>query len=213
MITLKKSFELQNYLKSLFDKSIFILSYTDNITSTKQEHMRKKVYAEAEDEVIIKPKHNDYSFTINELIDFVCYIQNTMEELTKAINHAKHQGDKDFDGMIAINSRKRALLSQLIEMSNVRPKENIVSGQSVKFNEEGNQTTYSYDIKEITTIDFNRNKVKAIEKRLRKELDETSTNIDIMQLETMVDFENIFEIGDSLEDAINLWKSTFNTTD
>lgn len=202
MITLKKSFELQNYLKSLFDEALSILSYSDNVTVSTQEHMRKKVYSEAEDETVIKPKYTDCDFSINDLIDFVCIVQTEMENLTTAINHAKHHDKKDFDGMITINNRKRELLRLLLNMANIKPKENILSGRSVKFNEEGNQVTYSYDIKEVTTIDFDRNKVKAIASKLRKELDETSTTIDVMQLETMVDFESKFEIGDSLEDCV-----------
>lgn len=202
MITLKKSFELQNYLKSLFDEALSILGYSDNVTVSTQEHMRKKVYSEAEDETITKPKRMECDFSINDLIDFVCTVQAEMENLTTAINEAKHQDKKDFDGMITINNRKRELLQRLLNMANIKPKENILSGRSVKFNEEGNQVTYCYDIKEVTTIDFDRNKVKAIASKLRKELDETSTTIDVMQLETMVDFESKFEIGDSLEDCV-----------
>lgn len=206
MITLKKSFELQNYLKSLFDESLSLLGYSDNVTISTQEHMRKKVYSEAEDEIIIKPKHMNYDFSINDLINFVCTVQIEMEKLTVAINRAKHQDKKDFDGMITINNRKRELLHRLLEMANIKSKENIFSGRSVKFNEEGNQVTYCYDIKEVTTIDFDRNKVKSIVGKLRKELDEVSTAIDVMQLETMVDFESKFEIGDNLEDCITKLK-------
>lgn len=202
MITLKKSFELQNYLKSLFDKALSILSCSDNVTVSTQEHMRKKVYSEAEDETVTKPKRINYDFSVNELINFVCVVQAEIECLTIAINKAKHQGEKDFDGMITINNRKRELLRTMLDMATIKSKENILSGQSVKFNEEGNQVTYSYDIKEVTTIDFDRDKVKAIANRLRRELDETSTIIDIMQLETLVDFESKFEIGDSIEDCV-----------
>lgn len=202
MITLKKSFELQNYLKSLFDKALSILSCSDNVTVSTQEHMRKKVYSEAEDETVTKPKRINYDFSVNELINFVCVVQAEIENLTVAINKAKHQGEKDFDGMITINNRKRELLHTMLDMATIKSKENILSGQSVKFNEEGNQVTYSYDIKEVTTIDFDRDKVKAIANRLRRELDETSTIIDIMQLETLVDFESKFEIGDSIEDCV-----------
>lgn len=206
MITLKKSFELQNFLKSLFDKALNILSYTENITVSTQEHMRKKVYAEAENETIIKPKRIDYDFTINDLIQFTCVVQNEMENLAYAINQAKHQNEKDFDAMITSNNRKRELLNRLLTMSTIKSKENMITGSSVKFNEEGNQVAYCYDIKETTLIDFDRNKVKAIANKLRKELDETSTAIDIMQLETMVDFESKFEIGDSLEDCVDKLK-------
>ena len=120
----------------------------------------------------------------------------------KGVERVHFIDKKDFDGMITINNRKRELLQRLLNMANIKPKENILSGRSVKFNEEGNQVTYCYDIKEVTTSDFDRNKVKAIASKLRKELDETSTTIDVMQLETMVDFESKFEIGDSLEDCV-----------
>jgi hypothetical protein len=88
-------------------------------------------------------------------------------------------------------------------MTTIKPSECIITGTSTKFNEEGNQVKYTYDIKEVTTIDFDRNAVKAIVSRLRQEVDSTSTQIDLMQLNTMVDFETIYEIGDSLEDAVS----------
>lgn len=202
MITLKKSFELQNYLKNLFDSAIDVLSYNDNITVTKQEHMRKKVLANADDEVIIKPKRHEYEFTMNTLIDFACYVQGEMAKLTSEINAAKCGSGRDLDGMIAMNNQKRKLLSRMVGMASVKARETTVKGVGVKFNEEGNQTTYSYDIKETTTIDFDRNKVKAIASRLRCELDETSTKIDKMMLNTDVSYQSIFEIGDDLEEAV-----------
>ena len=206
MISLKKSFELQNYLNGLYSAALGILMMQDNTTTTKQEHLRKKVYAEAEDETITKPKRNEFEFSINELIEFSCFIQENMANLTEAINAAKHSTEKNLDGMIAINNQKRRLLNHLTTMTNIKAKECITQGRGVKFNGEGNQVTYLYDIKEVTTIDFDRNKVKAIVNRLRKELDKTSTEIDLMQLNTQVDFDHIFDIGDSLEDAVEKWK-------
>lgn len=125
-----------------------------------------------------------------------------MEQLTTAINNAKHSNDNDFDSLISINNRKRTLLNRLSTMANIKPSENITTGTSTKFNKEGNQVKYTYDIKEVTTIDFDRDVVKAIVSRLRKEVDTTSTEIDLMQLNTMVDFDTVYEIGDSLEDAV-----------
>lgn len=206
MITLKKSFELQNYLGGLFEDALRILAYTDNITTTEQKHMRKKAYSDAENETIIKPKNNEYSFTVIELVDFAAAIQTEINRLTTAINIAKHSGENDFDGMIAINNSKRKLLSRLESMADIKPKTVTKTGQAYKFNGEGNQVAYTYDIEEVTTIDFDRNQIKAIVRRLRKELEEFSTAIDTMQLTTMVDFETIYEIGDKLEDAVDKFK-------
>lgn len=202
MITLKKSFELQNYLRGLLDSALSVLSYNDNITVTKQEHMRKKVLAEADDEEVVKPKRHEYGFNVNDLVDFACYVQQQMAILTAEINVAKRNSKHDLDGLIAVNNQKRKLLERMVAMSTVKARENTAKGIGVKFNGEGNQTTYSYDIKETTTIDFDRNKVKAIASRLRRELDEDSTTIDKMMLETNVYYSTIFEIGDDLEEAV-----------
>lgn len=202
MITLKKSFEMQNYLKGLLEKALTSLAYNDNITKTTQEHLRQKAYTGGENETIEKPKRPDFTFNVMDIVDFACDIQKQIELLTVEINKAKHSLGKDYDGMIAINNQKRTLLNRLNAMSGIKPSESIKTGQAWKFNEEGNQVSYSYDIKEVVTIDFNRNVIKAIISRLRKELDDNSTAIDIMQLETLVDFETIYEVGDSLEDAV-----------
>lgn len=202
MITLKKSFEMQNYLKNLLDKALTALSYNDNITQTTQEHLRKKSYTGGENETIVKPKRPDFTYDVMNLVDFACDVQSQIELLTVEINKAKHSLGKDYDGMIAINNQKRILLNRLNAMSAIKPSESIKTGQARKFNEEGNQVLYSYDIKEVVTIDFDRNAIKAIISRLRKELDDNSTAIDVIQLETLVDFESIYEIGDGLEDAV-----------
>ena len=202
VITLKKSFELQNYLRGLLDSALNVLSYNDNITVTKQEHMRKKVLAEADDEEVIKPKRHEYVFDINALVDFACYVQQQMAILTAEINVAKCNNLYDLDCLIAVNNQKRKLLERMVAMSTVKAKETVAKGIGVKFNGEGNQTTYNYDIKETTTIDFDRNKVKAIASRLRRELDADSTTIDKMMLDIFVDYSTIFEIGDDLEEAV-----------
>lgn len=206
MITLKKSFELQNYLKGLYDTGLRILSFSDNYTTTVQKHMKKKVYAEAEDEVITKPKATEYSFTCIELVDFLSDIQSTMNELTLKINEAKHSHMPDFDGMIAINNSKRRLLSELERMVGTKSKTTTCTGTDYKFNGEGNQVPYTYNVEEVTTIDFDRNQIKAIIRRLRTELDEYSTAIDEMQLSSTIDFATIYEIGDKLEDAVEKFK-------
>lgn len=201
MITLKKSFELQNYLKNLLGSALISLN-NDNVITVTQEHMRKKVYANGEDETVKIPKRSDFTYDVMQLVDFALDVQEQINKLTIAINKAKHSSDKDFDAMIAINNSKRTLLNRLVVMASIKPSEEIRNGKAYKFNEEGNQVSYSYDIKEVTTIDFDRNAIKAIISRLRSELDDYSNSIDEMQLNTMVDFSTIYEIGDSLEDAV-----------
>jgi len=205
MITLKKSFELQNYLTNLLSKALGVLSYTENITTTKQNHLRKKSYAEAENEEVILKKE-DLPYDINTLIKFIDVLLDEMSKLTDAINNAKNSGNKNFDSMIAMNNKRRSVLRRFEMMAQLKSKESIVSGTAEKFNADGEQVTYRYDIEQVTTIDYDRNYIKKKVSQLRKELEEASNALDLMQLNCMVDYSPIFEIGETLEDVIENYK-------
>lgn len=202
MITLKKSFELQNYLRDLYGRALSHLSFEENITTTTQTHMKRKAYADAEDEVIEKPKTSNIDFDTNTVIAFTQYMQNQITSLTDAINDAKHGDDCDYDAMISNNTEKRKFLRVLESMVNQKPRERTVSGAATKFNAEGNQVKYYYDVKEVTTICFDRNNVRKLISKLRAELDEVSGKIDEMLIRCTVNFDSPLEIGDSFSDAL-----------
>ena len=202
MITLKKSFEMQNYLTQLLNNALAVLAYEDNITTTKQKHLRKKSYSEAIDEELIVKKNHELPYTINQLVKFIDVLVAEIDKLTIAINNAKYYNGEFFDAMIAMNNKKRNILRRYEIMAQLKPSESIVKGVAEKFNEAGEQVTYKYDIEQVTTIDYDRNEIKKKVSRLRKELDETSDLIDEMQLKSMVDYDPIFEIGETLEDII-----------
>lgn len=202
MVTLKKSFEIQNYLTQLLNSALNILSYNDNITTTKQNHLRTKSYKDAVNEEITVKKDLEIPYSVNQLIAFIDVLVSEMDKLSVAINKGKCHDGKYFDAMIAMNNKKRSVLRRYEVMAQLKPTETVVKGIGEKFNEAGEQVTYKYDIEQVTTIDYDRNEIKKKVLKLRKELEETSDAIDAMQLSVMVDYEPIFEIGESLEDVI-----------
>lgn len=202
MITLKKSFEYQNYLSELLSSALSVLAYRDNITTTTQKHLRKKSYSEATDEVIVVKKQVEHPYKINDLVSFIDILVNEIDYLTHAINKAKSYGDKSYDAMIAMNNKKRNILRIYETMAGLKASESTIKGEADKFNADGEQVQYKYDIEQVTTIDFDRNIIKGKISRLRHELDETSDAIDEMQLHSKVDYEPIFEIGESFEDIM-----------
>ena len=202
MVTLKKSFEIQNYLTQLLNSALNILSYNDNITTTKQNHLRTKSYKDATDEEVVVKKNLEIPYSVNQLIAFVDILMSEMDKLSVAINKGKCHDEKYFDAMISMNNKKRSVLRRYEVMAQLKPTETVVKGIGEKFNEAGEQVTYKYDIEQVTTIDYDRNEIKKKVSKLRKELEETSDAIDAMQLSVMVDYEPIFEIGESLEDVI-----------
>lgn len=202
MITLKKSFEYQNRLSELLDEALEILSYEGNVTTIKQTHMRKKTYSEAEDEEIVLDK--DIPYSINRLTQFVDLLMTEIETLTAEINKAKKgfSNSTHFDTMIAINNKKRRILNRYEMMAKIKSRETIVKGSADRFNEDGEQVSYRYDIKQVVTIDFDRNDLKRRISKLRNEVDKTSEEIDAMQINVRVGYDPIFDINDTLEELV-----------
>ena len=78
----------------------------------------------------------------------------------------------------------------------------MVKAYGYKFNTVGDQVQYTYDVKEVTTIDFDRNKVKGLGKRLIEEADKVSAQVDKLMVELNVEYSPEFSVNDSFEDAV-----------
>ena len=207
-MVLKEAFRTQNYLDSLIDRGLMFLNSVSNVTTTKQEHMRKKVNADAENEVIEVPKstvfENDH-ITPNVVVDFIMDVMSEKEKLTSAIAVAKTTAEVDMDSSIALNKTRQGIARILNNMASIKANERVTVGRDYKFNADGDQVSYVYNINEVTTIDFDRTKVKALAKKLNKESDEVSTKLDALNVTINVDYEPKYEIGDSFEDCLNVF--------
>lgn len=208
---LKEAFRYQNFLSGLVDRSISYLSSRPYITKTTQEHLRKKANPEAEDETIEVAVDRPYECTNNQLISLLEHLMAEKEKLTAAISAAKKASDVDIDAELANNRVRQRIATVLHDMGKARASENIVRGTGYKFNGEGNQVPYNYDIKQVTQIDFDRNKVKRVSRSLTAKSDEVSTCIDKVMVEMIVEYEPQYSINDSFEDVVEQFISKNNT--
>ena len=207
-MVLKEAFRMQNYLESLISDGVRFLVQTDNVTIKKQEHMRKKVNTDADDEVIELPKSVEFenkAITPNVIIDFVMDVLAEKEKLTSAIAVAKAYAEIDIDSAIALNKSRQHIASILNVMSSIKSNERQIVGRDYKFNVDGVQVPYQYNINEVTTIDFDRNKVKALVKKLNRESDEVSAKLDTLNVTVHVEYMPKYEVGDSFEDCLNVF--------
>ena len=202
---LKEAFRYQNYLSRLIDEAIDYLTTTSNVTITKQEHLKSKSNSDAEDEVVIVDKCSDIEYKPNQVIDFLLDVLNEKEKLSDAINKAKLNTEINIDSSIAINKEKQRIISIFDRLSKIRSGERIRNDSDYKFNAEGNQVSYYYEVKETTTIDFDRNKVKGIVKRLRRESDNISNELDRVQVTLDVNYSPTYEINDDFEDSLEMF--------
>lgn len=201
-MVLKEAFRNQNYLEEMINKALTFLSRTDNIITKTQEHMKKASNPDAVNEEVKVPKLVEVTYTPNDVVNFVMNVIGEKEKLTDAIYVAKSSCADDIDSCIAMNKTKQNVIRILKTMAEIKSGEKVSKAYGQKFDINGVPVNYSYDVKETTVIDFDRNKVKAIAKKLTKETDDISTQIDKVNVTLEVAYEPVYEIGDSLDDCI-----------
>ncbi len=74
-------------------------------------------------------------------------------------------------------------------------------GKDYLINTDGNQSEYHYTIHSVKTIDFDRDTLKGIIKRLQRESDEASAKIDITNVTLEVEYKPVYDTNDTFEDA------------
>lgn len=199
---LKEAFRYQNYLTSLFVQATSYLSREDFITTTTQNHNRSMVNPDAQDKKISVPKVFNVGYKPNDLIDFVVKLIDEKQKLSNDITEAKKSLDMDIDAAMSMNKTKQDFISVLRRMASIKSSESDKEGTSYKFNNDGDQVSYRYPVKEVKTIDYDRNAVKGLISKYKKETDEISTERDRIDIMTDVDYTPVWEVDTPLEDIL-----------
>ena len=201
-MNLKESYRYANYLDGLLSTAYTYLRNKGFVTTTVEEHLRKQSNPDVENETIEVQKPFDVEFLPNDVIDFVVKVIEEKEKLSESIAKAKNTTDVNIDNAIAMNKKKQGFVLVLNGMVGLKQNTSTISGSGYKFNQEGNQVKYYYDIEQTTTIDFNRNDVKALIKKYNRICDEVSAKLDSIEITTEVDHTPLFDINDTFEDLI-----------
>ena len=207
---LKEAFRYQNFLNRMIEQTTSHLSSRNFVTKTTQEHMRKKANAEAEDETVEVVVDRPFECTNNQLVSLLEHLMDEKEKLTYAISAAKASSAIDIDAELANNRVRQKAAYVLSEMSKIRPSESVIRGIGYKFNDEGNQVPYNYDIKQVTQIDFDRNKARSKSRSMTAKADEVSASIDKVMVELEVKYDPEYSVNDSYVDVVEQFVSSHN---
>ncbi len=196
---LKESFRMQNHLADLAQQAQLFLSRTENVVHIRQEHLRSRRNPSATDE-IIEVQH-DSDMVPDKVIGLYLDLLAEREKLSAAISKAKASAEIDMDSALAINKIKQDAIRRFQSMARIKSTETMVDGRDYLINSEGNQTPYVYTIRSVQTIDFDRDMLKGIIRRLQRETDEISTKVDLLNVTLEVDYTAKYGFDDSFEDA------------
>ena len=204
-MNLKEAFRFQNKLQALMDEAQSILGSTANITKVQNTYLRKKVMPEAENETTIDAPATEYSEQITLVAEFLLHLLSEREKLSVAIFHAKAGLDlpAGLDGEVSLNSKRQEVAGLFRRMAGLRSSEVLISngGTGYRFNNEGNQVSYRCDVKRVTTINFDRNKIRKMCGDLSKKSDEVSASLDFVLVNTQVEYTVPFDVNDTFAEA------------
>ena len=201
-MNLKESYRYANYLDSLLRRAYSYLNSNGFVTTTVEEHLRSKSNPDVDDERIEVKSPYDVEFTPNDVINFVVKVLNEKEKLSDAIAKAKSTTEIDIDNAVAMNKKKQQFVGVLNEIADIKPSETKTTGKAYKFDINGEQKPYIYDVNRKTSINFDRNDVRKLVKKYLKETDEISSKLDLIEITTQVDIEPRFDVNDKFEELV-----------
>ena len=196
-MNLKEAFQAQNKLGELMGYIILYLSDSDNVMTITEKHLRSKALAGQQDESVDASCKAEEGFDVGRLLGIWEELMEEKNRLSTAIGKAKADMDFSLDAAVDENKSRRAFLSTLQGLANRKSTHELEkgAGRGYVFNNEGNPTSYCYDIDRIMTIDYDRSKVRAMVKELNRLSNEVSIKIDEALLRTHVDYTPRFDLA------------------
>ena len=206
-MNLKEAFRYQNKLQSFLDEAQGILDEDRNVTKVENTYLRHKVMTEAEDETILVAPETEYYEQITDIARFLLYLVGEKEKLFAAIRKAKDALDIDMDSEVSLNATRQSIARTFKHMNDLRSSEVTISngGNGYRFNAEGNQISYRCDVKRVTTINYDRNVIRAELGKLNQKSDETSTKLDLCLVTSSVVYDPPFDVNSSFAEAFEAY--------
>ena len=201
-MNLKESYRYANYLDGLLSTAYTYLRNKGFVTTTVEEHLRKQSNPDVENETIEVQKPFDVEFSPNDVIDFVVNVITEKEKLSGAIAKAKNTTDINIDNAISMNKKKQGFVSVLNGIADIKSSEIKTTSKSYKFDINGEQKPYVYDVNRKTSINFDRNDVRNLIKKYLKETDEISAKLDLIEITTQVDFIPTWDVNEKFEELV-----------
>lgn len=199
-MNLKEAFRYQNFLEFLMNRTHSQLTSVDHCLIKTLKHLKSKANPEVED--FIEQPEIKHLCPHDTLISFMSRLIEEKMNLTCAIGKAKASLDFDLDAAVATNKFRQNAHNSIQQMLARVPSVSIIKGQDYKFNNEGNQVPYYYDV-EVTTVEaYDKKDAKNLMRSLIQEADNVSNQIDAAMINAVVDYVPPFDVNDSFEDVI-----------
>lgn len=206
-MNLKEAFRCQNKFQSLMYDAEEILRNRANITKVTSTNLRHKMMPEMTDETVVEIPESEYSGRITDVALFLVFLLEEKTALAAAIRKSKDQLDIDMDSETGLNSARQRIAGIFRTMNSLRASEQTIAngGTGYRFNADGNQVTYRCDVRRVTSINFDRNVIRAELGKLDRAADEMSAKLDLCTVTAAVDYAPPFDVNADFADAFETY--------
>lgn len=204
-MNLKEAFTYQNFYDRLIGMVDNYLTMTNSTYKRTFTHLRHAANPEAEDVVKVETQEEKLPYDTATLIAFSLDVLDEKEKMYKAIRKAKESAELDLDAAIGMNKTRKNLQSFLAELYQKREYDMVTTGRDYKFNVNGEQVSYTYEINENLTLEYDKKEVKKIMKALDSKCNEVSKQVDYLNINLMVDITPKYTLDMDLEDCLELF--------
>lgn len=199
-MNLKESFRYQNFLENMMTEAGSSLASREHSMTVTKRHLRNKSNYEAQD--MVETVDVGEFYMNDDVLSFMLLLVEERQKLTDAIGRAKASVGFDIDAAVETNKFRQAVAARTKAMLRFVPSKRIEQGRDYKFNVEGNQTPYLYEIEVETTEAFDRGRAKDVVREIMLQADKASAEIDSALINTQVEYEPPFNVNDSFDDVM-----------
>lgn len=199
-MNLKEAFRYQKFLDSMMFHAGRSIADREHCLVVTKNHKCSKANTDAVDfEEVVEV---DKFFSNDSVIMFAEFLIEEKKKLTEAITAAKASVGFDMDAATEVNKYRQQLNSAIKTMLSFKPTNRVEAAYGYKFNVEGNQVQYKYDVDVSSEEAYDRDSAKAIMRKAITESDAESSRIDAAKINTVVEYEPKFDVNESFEDVM-----------
>lgn len=184
-----------------------------------EKHYRKKFNPDAQDEIIEQKAEGIIPCKVEGIVTLISRVLKEKALVALAIQQAKNSTSwKDdaispemvfcVDSAIEYSKKLRFFAERLSNLCILKSTQYNKTGKGYKFNVEGNQVPYSYDIEVVASINFDRDFIIHEHKKAMHKADLLSKQVEEVLIKDLVRFEPSFDIYDSFESILTKFDNT-----
>lgn len=200
-MNLKESFRYQRFLDNMLQAAIYSIQNRNRALKTTRTHFRSKANPAAED-ITETVESEERFFPNDDVIRFMQHLVDEKDKLSTAISDAKASADFKIDAAVEVNKFNRSMASAMKSMLRLSAYRKTEQGRDYKFDVNGVQSPYFYDIETVAEEAFDRDMAKTIMRNALEDADRISADIDTAMVTIQVEYVPPYNVNDSFDDAM-----------